>query len=296
MKYVLNGISHFDFFDGLEKHHATILQVLEAESDDVKAFKEKADYLIAEAEKYISAFILPTGEEILYLSDNGYDRMFDYDYFEYGLEKPPEVKKEIERLERFGKSFRKIISYLSMAETLREPDVIIQIENISDKNDFILSKLNSVFSDETYSIQTIFDLNNIGYREDETREIALELSKRGYLILDGRYKSDSAKISVKGATHIERKLKQKTATRTKNELDKKIDTILAHLTTLGYGQEIIFNEIDELRALQHKLSKRSWSQLLKGKLVDLALDKLISVDIAKSVYEYLTSTDFKLLR
>ena len=75
-----------------------------------------------------------------------------------------------------------------------------------------------------------------------------------------------------------------------------IDNIIEHLIKLGYGQEIIFNEINELRELQHKLSKKSWSQLLKGKLLDLALDKLMSTETATSVYEYLTNNSFKLLK
>jgi hypothetical protein len=36
--------------------------------------------------------------------------------------------------------------------------------------------------------------------------------------------------------------------------------------------------------------------LLKGKLLDLALDKLISTETATSVYEYLTNNNFKLLK
>ena len=79
-------------------------------------------------------------------------------------------------------------------------------------------------------------------------------------------------------------------------MDKKIDIVIEQLTKLGYGQEIIYDEINELRELQHKLSKKSFSQLLKGKVVDLALDKLISTEVAVSIYEYLTNNGFKLLK
>lgn len=79
-------------------------------------------------------------------------------------------------------------------------------------------------------------------------------------------------------------------------LNEKIDDILSQLIKLGYGQEIIFNEIEELRNLQTKLSKKSWAQLLKGKLVDLILSELLPKNIAKTVYEFLTDEHFKLLK
>ena len=146
-----------------------------------------------------------------------------------------------------------------------------------------------------YSMERILKFNNIKYRDNEAREIAEDLHRRGYVILNDRYgNSDKVKISVKGAAYIERKDKQKKVTKPKNDLDRKIDNIIEHLIKLGYGQEIIFNEINELRELQHKLSKKSWSQLLKGKLLDLALDKLMSTETATSVYEYLTNNSFKL--
>lgn len=72
--------------------------------------------------------------------------------------------------------------------------------------------------------------------------------------------------------------------------------MLSKLTKLGYGQEIVFDEINELRSLYTKLSKRSWSQLLKGKLVDLAVDKALSIEVVKSIYEHLTDSGMKLIK
>jgi DNA-binding ferritin-like protein len=297
VKYTLRDISHFDFFEGLENQFSEIINVLETKIDDETIFKQKADLLIYQTEQYLIKFIYPSTEQVLFLLDKSYSSIFDYDFSSYGFDEEPAIKKEINRLDKFKQSFRLTIGYLSMTNTLLNPDNLVLIESISDKSDFILSKLNSVFGNEEYSIEHILHLNNIKFRDNETREIAEELSKRGYLILKDKYgHSDTVKISVKGAKYIERKLTHKNVAKQKSELDKKIDTIIEHLIKLGYGQEVIFNEIGELRELQHKLSKKSWAQLLKGKLVDLALDKLLSVEAAKSVYEYLTSNNFKLLK
>lgn len=297
MRYILKEISHFDFFEMLEKYFTEIIDQLEKAKSDAEEFKNKTNKLIIDTEQFISKYIYPNSERIIKLFDTSYNNIFNYDFSFYGLDKEPKVKKEIERLDRFRRSLRIIIGYLSMTETLLNPEIELNITSVSDKVDFLLSKLNSVFGDEMYSIEQIFTLNNIKYRDNETREIAEDLYKRGYIILKDQYMgSDKVKISVKGARYIERKLKIDKTNKYKNELDEKINTIIEKLIKLGYGQEIIFNEIDELRTLQHKLSKKSWSQLLKGKLIDLALDKFITVDIAKSIYEYLTSNNFKLLK
>lgn len=297
MKYILKEISHFDFFENLEKFFEAAINQLEKDENNADTFKIAANKIIENVRQFFKEYLFPDPDEIIGLLNTSYNDVFDFDYSAYGFEKEPEVKKEIERLDNFRRSFRLIIGYLSMTETLLNSEIQLNITSVSDKTDFLLSKLNSVFGDEMYSIEKIFTLNNIKHRDKETREIAEDLSKRGYLILKDQYiGSDKVKLSIKGARYIERKLKTNKTSKSKNELDQKIDTILEQLIKLGYGQEIIFNEIDELRTLQHKLSKKSWSQLLKGKLVDLALDKLITVDIAKSVYEYLTSNNFKLLK
>jgi hypothetical protein len=297
MKYNLKEISHFDFFETLEKYVTEIEELLNSDSLNLIGFTTEANQLIQKSEQHINKYIDPNADKILKLLDKEYNTIFDHDFSIYGIDKEPEIKKEIERLDRFKKSLKLAIGYLSIIETLFDFGNPVLIETISDKNDFILCKLNNLFGNQTYSIERILEFNNIKYRDYEAREIGEDLHRRGYVILNDQYgNSDKVKISVKGATYIERKNKQKKINKTKNQLDKKLDNIIEHLIKLGYGQEIIFKEIDELRELQHKLSKKSWSQLLKGKLLDLALDKLISTETATSVYEYLTNNNFKLLK
>lgn len=77
-------------------------------------------------------------------------------------------------------------------------------------------------------------------------------------------------------------------------MDLKLNDIVDKLQKLEYGQEIIFDEIEELRGLTNKLSKRSWRQLLKSKLIDLMLAEIINKDVAISIFEYLTNSHFKM--
>lgn len=297
MKYKLKDNSTYsNFFKKLEFYKHEIASIIESDIEDALVLKTKSDNVIKEIENFLDNNICPSPENFLKLLDNSYFNSYDFHSPHFGIEKPSKIFLEKTRIDGFNVSFHKLTGYLKMTESLCNPDKELNVQTVSDRNDFVLSKLNTVFGDDFYSISRIFNFNGIKFRENETREIAEDLFSRGYLILKERYGSrDDVKISVKGARYIERKLKIKTEKNDKNELESKIDKILEHLVTLGFGQEVIFNEIDELKDLQHTLSKKSWSQLLKGKLVDLTLDNLLTPDVAKSVYEYLTNGDLKLL-
>lgn len=73
----------------------------------------------------------------------------------------------------------------------------------------------------------------------------------------------------------------------KVDLHNKLNDIIEQLKTLGYGQEIIFNEIDELKE-NFNLGKKNWFQLAKGKFVDLAVSKLVEETIIKEIYSELS--------
>lgn len=80
----------------------------------------------------------------------------------------------------------------------------------------------------------------------------------------------------------------------KVKVNEKIDEVLAKLHELQVGQEVIFNEIEELRNLLI-LDKKNWKQVLKGKLVDLGLGKIIDTDTLEWIYKKLTDENLNLL-
>ncbi|NOR28051.1 MAG: hypothetical protein GQ540_05940 [Lutibacter sp.] len=71
------------------------------------------------------------------------------------------------------------------------------------------------------------------------------------------------------------------------ELHTKLNDIIERLIKLDYGQEIIFNEIDELKE-HFNLGKKNWFQLLKGKLFDLTVSKALDEKLVKEIYETLS--------
>lgn len=273
------------------------MQLKDEEDLAAEDFKKQTDELILAAQDHIGNHICPNTVDILDLLSTHYTHEYDFDYAFYEFDKEPKIRKEIQRLGKFHHSLKELIGYLQVIDTLIDKDNRPKIESVLEKNDFVLSKLHTLFSGGFYSILLILKFNNIAYRSGEPREIAEDLSRRGYVAIENQYgESSLVKISIKGASYIERKAKQTKNRKSGADLDKKLNSVIEHLNRIGLGQEIIFDEIGELKELQHTLSKKNWSQLLKGKLIDLALDKIISTETATFIYEYLTNGNLKLLK
>jgi len=71
------------------------------------------------------------------------------------------------------------------------------------------------------------------------------------------------------------------------ELHNKLNDILDKLEKQGFGQEIIFEEIEDLKN-HFNLGKKNWFQLFKGKVFDLTLKKVIEKTFAQEIYNKLS--------
>jgi len=72
-----------------------------------------------------------------------------------------------------------------------------------------------------------------------------------------------------------------------SELHNKLNEVLEKLNKQGFGQQIIFEEIEDLKN-HFKLGKKNWFQLLKGKVVDLTLKKVLDKTIVQEIYNQLS--------
>jgi hypothetical protein len=63
-----------------------------------------------------------------------------------------------------------------------------------------------------------------------------------------------------------------------NSINKKLDELLEKLERLEVGERLIYEdiieEIDDLKKLSHVIGKKTWTQTLKGKMIDWGLGKL----------------------
>jgi len=72
----------------------------------------------------------------------------------------------------------------------------------------------------------------------------------------------------------------------KSQLHNSLNEIKEELKKQGFGQEVIFNELEELKEYLN-LGKKNWFQLLKGKLFDLSVSKALDETVIKEVYKKL---------
>ena len=69
-------------------------------------------------------------------------------------------------------------------------------------------------------------------------------------------------------------------------LHNKLNSIIEQLNRQDAGQEVLFEEIESLKN-HFNLGKKTWFQLLKVKLVDVAVEKGIEIIIVQQIYNAL---------
>jgi hypothetical protein len=72
-----------------------------------------------------------------------------------------------------------------------------------------------------------------------------------------------------------------------SELHSKLNHIIDELKKQGFGQQIIFEEIEDLKD-HFNLGKKTWFQLLKGKLIDLTIEKALEKTVIVEIYKNLS--------
>lgn len=171
---------------------------------------------------------------------------------------------------------------------------------INEKLKLILSKLYDVHDDCYYPIKEILENNGVILKtSSEERELAKILENNGYIEILGGLGGFLARLTSEGVMYIEEnweptKEDYSNINQTSEELNAKIEEIIETLKKQGLGQEILFEELQELKELYTKLNKKNWGQVLKGKLVDIGLAKLVENDTLKFIYENLTDNEFLL--
>ena len=76
------------------------------------------------------------------------------------------------------------------------------------------------------------------------------------------------------------------STQEETSLHNKLNEIIEHLKKQDLGQEILFDEIEALKN-HFSLGKKTWFQLLKGKLYEVGIEKGIEITVVQQVYKTL---------
>jgi hypothetical protein len=77
------------------------------------------------------------------------------------------------------------------------------------------------------------------------------------------------------------------STSEESKLHNKLNDILSQLEKQHFGQQIIFEEIEELKN-HFNLGKKTWFQLLKGKLIELTIEGALEKTIVQEIFDNLS--------
>lgn len=216
-----------------------------------------------------------------------------------------EIKEFRESCDTYINSLKGIVLYASLSDIMVRPDEVDIDErkkmSVEDRQVFILQKLAQVNNGAYHDVKWILESNGIVPRNyNETRELTSELEMLGFVKLLGSLSGVSASITMQGVKYIEQ-LEKTTPTITGDDtagyaqMSAKMDEVVEMLVKAGVEREILFEEMEELKELYTKLSKKTWRQLVLGKLADLALGKLVETETLRFAYEHLTGEHLNLL-
>lgn len=205
------------------------------------------------------------------------------------------LKKNVEEL-------KYIFRLAQSSDVLYNPN-IISLEkrayfSIKEKRDFILKKLVEFELEKIVDVKLIFLMNGVIASDNEIAEnidilVKKKLVKRASD--QARFRMHAA-ITTLGREHVEESKKEKivkgTGKKDIEKINKKIDEIIELLHRNNDGNEILFEELQEMKAASSKLDLKNWDQLLKGKLISLVNDKTADVtkELATEIYETLSKS------
>lgn len=188
---------------------------------------------------------------------------------------------------------------ISVCDAVKEPDKIDlkqrESYEVEDKYFLILDKLYTLYGEPFYPIKDLLIYNGIPIRRiNEDREVAKELENMGFLEIAQGMGEIHVRLTLPGMRIVEQnrkpiKVSYEDIKETPSEISAKIDHIIEKLESLGVGQQIIYDELEELKELYTTLSKKNWGEVLKGKLLNMGLEKVLTKDMIQSIYEDLTN-------
>ena len=212
-------------------------------------------------------------------------------------ELPTLIKEKLEDIQIKTKTLRYYPKILGVCDAIiksREVDLKSRRNLETDEIlELLMEKLYELYDDHYHPVSAILAGNGIELgRYGEERELAKTLKNYGFVNFTNA-RDINAQLTIEGKRYVEEKRRaQKTdyskITETPDELNQKIDEIKEELKKLGLGQEILFEELEDLKELYPQLNKKNWGQILKGKLIDLGLAQIINKETMAKIFEELT--------
>lgn len=177
---------------------------------------------------------------------------------------------------------------------------------IQEKKNHILNYLSKyAFDGEYYDLVLVLKKNGIDASKEEAYSLGESLYDQGLIEMECIKDSVDGYITADGMEYLENiQISQEPTLNEADQFSKEdkvkllssLDELSLRISKMEMGQQIIYDdltsEVEDLKELLNVLSKKHWSEILKGKFVDLGLGHL-----AKEISELLIDVfkDGKLL-
>jgi hypothetical protein len=159
------------------------------------------------------------------------------------------------------------------------------LENLKDRLDNKLHLFRKDKDQLDFLKVLVFEINkDIEVHESDCTRIGCEyreMRNPGFFLI--RQEIDEINNRFK----FEPKNEDRFSTEDEISLHHKLNEILEKLDRQDLGQEILFEEIESLKN-HFGLSKKTWFQLLKGKLFEVAIEKGIEIALVQPIYDALS--------
>lgn len=191
-----------------------------------------------------------------------------------------------------------------MSDAVIDP-YVIEKENrkqftFSDKKALLIEKLYQSYDSEFYfNLEDLFLGNGLMMRRDsDLNEFAKILANEGFIEIK-EYGALQVRLTTAGAMKMEEKFSSnQRELNIEDEKQKAFDEILSEikdeLEKANSGNEILFEELQEIKEAIGKVPKKNLFEMVKGKVIDLAIKEVISRETAVYVYEKFTGSKFNL--
>ncbi len=206
------------------------------------------------------------------------------------------VKEKLSRLNYVGK-------LIMMSDAVLDHYDLIERKrlgyDLDEKIELVLNKLYQVYDSELYfNLEHIFICNALPMRRKADIKFFAELLAQDEYI-EIKYSEEHEDIEVrltsKGAYEVQDSIRRKKLKKSEMEIsdfDKTLNEIREELEKANLGNEILYEELQEIKLALGKVRKKNLFEMVKGKMFDLALKEVISKETAKFVYEKITGEKF----
>ena len=295
-KLKINWLSWEEKISSLSKEGKTLYNKNDRTNDELQLFSEIYDAWRKNVLKFLSTS-LENDEYYIVLFKTANSNRFQITNQQKPIEQViKELKSDLKNDLEYIAFINKLISISDCIIDSEKVNTSIRATYTSEEIlEFILDKLYDLYDNHYYPILPILNGNGINIkRTREEFEYIKTLNDLGYVNSSFISKMADAQLTLEGKIFVEEKRKYskpnyQSISNSKENIDLKIDELIDKLDKLGLGQEILFNELEELKDLYTKLNKENWGQLIKGKLIDLGLSQVISTDTMKMIYQFVTN-------